>query len=204
MSRSFEEFVMERLFFARQAGVAVGLWLFLTLSSSATGQDKKTESPSNQQGSDVGERLSRVTGAGKKTEKERDPEAYKKLQEEVERAIRRGGAWLKRQDIFFRARILNFREDYSTLGILALLHAGEIERDPALAARCLDYLQRRPLKTTYGTYATALTAMSLGDWDSPGTSQRILECAQWLVENQGANKSRGVARGACCRNSYPP
>src|SRR6266446_5885514 len=40
--------------------------------------------------------------------------------------------------------------------------------------------------------ATALTAMSLVDWNAQGTGQRILECAQWLVENQGSNNSRKV------------
>ena len=49
---------------------------------------------------DVPERLARVTRVGRKTEKERDPVNYKKLEEEIEKAIRRGAAWLKKQDMF--------------------------------------------------------------------------------------------------------
>jgi hypothetical protein len=137
----------------------------------------------------VEERLARVTGAGRKTEKERDPENYKKLEEEIERAIQRGAAWLKKQKMFVPTSF-EFQGEYPTIGILALLHAGEFERDPALAARCLDFLLRRPLKTSHGTYATALTAMALRDWDPQRFSQRVLECAQWLVENQGWDETR--------------
>src|SRR2546426_9592935 len=73
------------------------------------------------------ERLARVTGAGRKMEKQRDPEGYKKLEEEVEKAIRRGAAWLKKQKMLEQ---LNLNNEHPTLGILALLHAGEFGRDP--------------------------------------------------------------------------
>src|SRR5208282_1614049 len=43
---------------------------------------------------DVPERLARVMRVGRKTEKELDPVNYKKLEEEIEKAIRRGAAWL--------------------------------------------------------------------------------------------------------------
>ncbi len=138
---------------------------------------------------DVPERLARVTRVGRKTEKERDPANYKKLEEEIEKAIRRGAAWLKKQDMFGKSP-LDFRDVYPTIGILALLHAGEFERDPVLADRCLDYLLRRPLNISAGTYANALTAMALRDWDPARYRQRVLECAQWLVENQGWDKAR--------------
>src|SRR5437870_9288800 len=103
---------MERLFLARQVALAVGLCL--TLCPGATGQDKKESAPSHQS-SDLEGRLARVTGAGKQTEKMRDPVGYKKLEEEVERAIRRGGAWLKKLSMF-DPPALNFRDDYPTIG----------------------------------------------------------------------------------------
>src|SRR5262249_26606034 len=87
---------------------------------------------------------------------------------------------------------LDLNDEYLTIGILALLHSGEFERDPALADRCYDYLHRRPLMTSRGTYATALTAMALRDWNAQGNRRRIFECAQWLVENQGWDNSRKV------------
>jgi len=138
---------------------------------------------------DVPERLARVMRVGRKTEKERDPANYKKLEEEIEKAIRRGAAWLKKQDMFGKSP-LDFRDVYPTIGILALLHAGEFERDSVLADRCLDYLLRRPLNISAGTYANALTAMALRDWDPARYRQRVFECAQWLVENQGWDKAR--------------
>ncbi len=138
---------------------------------------------------DVPERLARVTRAGRKTEKELDPVNYKKLEEEIEKAIRRGAAWLKKQDMFGKSP-LDFRDVYPTIGILALLHAGEFERDSVLADRCLDYLLRRPLNISAGTYANALTAMALRDWDPARYRHRVFECAQWLVENQGWDKAR--------------
>jgi hypothetical protein len=142
----------------------------------------------------LAERLAKVTGAGQRTEKERDPEGYKKLEEEIEKAIRRGAAWLKKQPQF-RSSPLSLIDVYPTIGIFALLHAGEFERDPALAARCFDYLNRRPLNNTpAGTYAAALTAMALRDWDPQRNSSRVFECAQWLVENQGWDQTRKVWR----------
>src|SRR5271157_443527 len=138
---------------------------------------------------DVPERLARVMRVGRKTEKELDPVNYKKLEEEIEKAIRRGAAWLKKQDMFGKSP-LDLRDVYPTIGILALLHAGEFERDSVLADRCLDYLLRRPLNISAGTYANALTAMALRDWDPARYRQRVFECAQWLVENQGWDQAR--------------
>ena len=138
---------------------------------------------------DLPSRLAAVTGAGRPTEKQRDPEGYKKLEEEVERAIRRGAAWLKKERPMI-PRPLDLRDEYPTLGVLALLHAGEFERDPALAEQCLDYLLRRRLDS--GTYSAALTAMALSDMDPFGQSRRILECGQWLVENQRWNTKQNV------------
>ena len=140
---------------------------------------------------DVPERLARVMRVGRKTEKELDPVNYKKLEEEIEKAIRRGAAWLKKQDKFGSSP-LDFRDVYPTIGILALLHAGEFERDSVLADRCLDYLLHRPLSISTGTYANALTAMALRDWDPARNRQRVFECAQWLVENQGWDQTPGV------------
>ena len=137
----------------------------------------------------VPERLVRVMRVGRKTEKERDPANYKKLEEEIETAIRRGAAWLKKQEIFGKSP-LDLRDPYPTIGILALLHAGEFERDPVLADRCLDYLLRRPLNSPAGTYANSLTAMALRDWDPARYRQRMFEFALWLVENQGWDKAR--------------
>ncbi|MFL5342772.1 MAG: VWA domain-containing protein, partial [Gemmataceae bacterium] len=138
----------------------------------------------------IAERLARVSGTGLKTEKMRDPVGYKKLEEEIEKSIRRGAQWLKKQPLFNSP--LDLSGEYQTIGILALLHAGEFERDPVLGERCADYLLRRPLHTRAGTYTTALTAMALGDWDRQAYSQRVLECAQWLVENQGWNEENKV------------
>ena len=78
------------------------------------------------------------------------------LEEEVEKAIRRGGAWLRKQKRFAPTP-LDLNDYYLTIGIFALLHAGEFERDPDLADRCTDYLLRRPLNTSHATYTTALT-----------------------------------------------
>ncbi len=128
------------------------------------------------------ERLSRVTGVGRKTEKELNPEGYKKLEEEIEQAIRRGATWLKTQST---PDLADLKSPYPTIGILALIHSGEFERDPDLAARCIDFLMRRPLDADYGTYSTALTAMALRDIDPYRYRNRIFECTQWLVENQG-------------------
>jgi hypothetical protein len=128
----------------------------------------------------LAERLARVTGAGRTLERDRDPAGYTKLEEAIERAIRRGAAWLKTQRVLAQLRLHD--GDYATIGILALIHAGEFERDPRLAEQCIDYLLRRPLDNTYGT---ALVAMSLRDVDPYLYPERILECAQWLVENQG-------------------
>ncbi len=124
--------------------------------------------------------LAKLTGAGRQTEKQRDPAGYEKLEQEIEKAIRRGAAWLKTQHGLDRDP-LSLHDEYPTIGILALIHAGELERDPALAARCVDYLLRRPLS---GTYDTALTAMALRDLDPYRYRQRIHEAARWLVENQ--------------------
>jgi len=131
-------------------------------------------------------RLALVTGAGRQTEKLRDPVAYKKLEEEVERAIRRAATWLKQQSPLHESS-LDLRSSYNpTPGIFALVHAGELERDPELARRLIDYLLRRGLNTSNGTYANALTAMALRDIDPYRYHARVYEAAQWLVENQGS------------------
>jgi len=130
----------------------------------------------------LAERLSRVTGEGRKREREIDPASYQKLEEEIEQAIRRGAAWLKTQPVL---ELENLREEYPTIGVLALVHAGEFERDPQLAKRCVDHLLRRRLHGSNGTYATSLTVMALRDIDPYRYRNRILECTRWLVENQG-------------------
>ena len=56
-------------------------------------------------------------------------------------AIRRGAGWLKKHPRFNSPLDLN--DEFQTIGIFALLHAGECERDAALAERCVDYLLRR-------------------------------------------------------------
>ncbi len=127
-------------------------------------------------------RLATVTGAGRQQEKKLDPDGYKRLEEEIERSIRRGAAWLKTQ----AALDLDDLDDhYATIGVLALVHSGELERDPELRRRCIDYLLRRSLNAGYATYATSLTAMALRDIDPYRYRKRIFDCAQWLVENQG-------------------
>jgi hypothetical protein len=178
--------MLNQLRFHFAALTMIAVWLAQP-GRSLAGDDKPTKP-------DLAERLARVTGAGRQTEKARDPDGYKKLEEEIERAIRRGAAWLKQQkpiDPFPS----DFHDEYLTIGIFALLHAGEFERDPTLAARCTDCLLRRPLNTHKGTYATALTAMALRDLDRADPyrfSHRVLECAQWLVENQGWDEARKV------------
>jgi hypothetical protein len=152
---------------------------------------------------DLTERLARVTGAGRMTEKKRDPDGYKKLEEDVEKAVRRGAEWLKNQ-FEFAADSLNTHNAHLTFGVLALVHAGEFKRDAALAQRCTDYLLERPLNSNVGTYAAAVTAMALAerlgqktddaraDLNAVRYRRRILECAQWLVENQGWGEDRKV------------
>jgi von Willebrand factor type A domain len=137
------------------------------------------------------ERLANVTGAGRKTEKQRDPVGFKKLEVEIERSIRRGAAWLKTYSLL-SADPLDLSEERTTIGVLALLHSGELERNSALGARCLDYLLRRKLDTGYATYSTAITTMALGDLDPYAHPDRIFECAKWLVENQGWGKELKV------------
>ena len=140
---------------------------------------------------ETAERLAGVTGVGKKTEKQRDPVGFKKLEVEIGRAIRRGAAWLKRQSPLNNDP-LSLDGEYETIGVLALLHAGEFERDPALAERCLDLLLRRRLNTGNGTYANSLAVMALADWDPHAYAGRVFEYAQWLVENQGWHERRKV------------
>ncbi len=138
-------------------------------------------------------RLARVTGVGQKTEKERDPEGFKKLEEEIEVAIRRGAEWLKRQsELGSIGKSLDLQNTRPTIGILALVHAGEFERDPTLANRCIDYLLRRSVNASRGTYANSITAMSLRDIAPQRYRSRMFECAQWLVENQGSDDTRKV------------
>ena len=140
---------------------------------------------------DLEARWARVTGAGRKTEKERDPEGWRRLEEEVERAIRRAAAWLKTHSAIAEMKTEGNAE-LPTIGILALVHSGELERDPALARRCLDLLRRRKLNTGRGTYANSLTAMALRDMGALRHRPRIFECATWLVENQNWDDERGV------------
>ncbi len=140
---------------------------------------------------DLATRLTYATGAGRKTMRELDPEGYKKLQEEVELAIRRGAAWLKKYSVIEEVPT-DLSDTYATIGILALVHAGEFDRDPALANRCIEYLLRCPLNSSHGTYVTSLTAMSLRDLNRYRYRQRVLECAQWLIENQGWDDTHRV------------
>jgi Mg-chelatase subunit ChlD len=140
------------------------------------------------------ERWAAVSGAGRKTERERDPEGYRRLEEDVERAIRKAAAWLERHGHV--ASMDPGRADgHPTIGILALVHAGALERDPALARRCRDYLLRRALNETYGTYVTSITAMALCDMGALRNRARIHDCATWLVENQGWGESRNRVWG---------
>jgi Mg-chelatase subunit ChlD len=129
-------------------------------------------------------RWRKVSGAGRKSERERDPAAWKRLEEEVEQAIRRAAAFLKANGHIERMDPME-DDGKPTIGILALAHAGELERDPALARRARDYLTRRALNDTYGTYVTSVTAMALTDMGAARNRARIFDCATWLVENQG-------------------
>jgi hypothetical protein len=139
---------------------------------------------------DVKARWATVSGAGRKTERERDPAGWKRLEEDIERAIRRAAAFLKARGEIERMDPME-ADGRPTLGILALAHAGELERDPALARRAREYLMRRALNDGYGTYITSLVSMALTDMGAMRNRARIYDCAKWLVENQGwADESR--------------
>jgi hypothetical protein len=133
---------------------------------------------------DLEARWATISGAGRKTERERDPEAWRKLEEEVERAVRRGAAWLEERSEI-KGMDLEGDHEKPTIGILALVHAGELERDRELGRRATDFLRRRPLNGGYSTYATSITAMALRDLGARRHLARLHECATWLVENQG-------------------
>src|SRR5438105_5017721 len=82
------------------------------LVGEALAQEKKADASKAESG--IADRLARVTGAGRKTEKERDPVGYKKLEEEIERAVRRAAAWLKKQE---RLDPIKLTDKYPTIGI---------------------------------------------------------------------------------------
>ena len=96
----------------------------------------------------------------------------------VAAAIKKGVAWLQDNSTAGR-RGGQARE----LVLLALVHSGVRPSDPAFFGMLRDMLDEE----LQNTYRVALQAMVLEELDRVKYQKRIFQCAQFLVDNQGAN-----------------
>jgi hypothetical protein len=71
--------------------------------------------------------------------------------------------------------------DENALVSLALLHSGEIQKDPELYAKAVEFLEQRPLRQSYDA---ALTLMGLAHVDPQRHRPRIRKLAQSLIDGQ--------------------
>jgi Mg-chelatase subunit ChlD len=96
---------------------------------------------------------------------------------QVNEAIRKGAAFLLSK----RKRGFNPKDKVDALVILALLHSGEIQKDPEAMAHAVKCLEERRIA---GTYDAALTIMALAGLDPDRYRPRIRKIAQALVDGQ--------------------
>jgi len=104
----------------------------------------------------------------------------------VDAAIRKGAAYLKGGLGTGKPEDWGKEDETSILDLLlyALLHAG-CERDPHFQRAVQHMLKRRLSKT----YCVAIQAMVLEELDRVKYQGRILQCAQFLVDNQNTDGS---------------
>lgn len=97
-------------------------------------------------------------------------------QQEIDRAIDKGAAYLKQQGV-------EGRENTMELVALTLAHAGV----PASEAPLTDLIERVTRGELVSTYHVALQAVLLAHVDPKKYRARIAECGQWLVDSQCSN-----------------
>jgi hypothetical protein len=98
---------------------------------------------------------------------------------QVDEAVRKGVAFLKTQPSPANEQLPNSHE----LILLALLHGGVPETDPAFEKMLREVLAGRLTRT----YGVALQAVLLEELDRVKHQKRLFECAQFLVDNQCKN-----------------
>lgn len=101
-------------------------------------------------------------------------------QKEIDAAIDRGATWLAKAGFGGGAGNNGTYE----LVMLTLLHSGTFPRDDKRFLAGVKALQTSKLTKTY---ATALTAMFLESYDRVANRARLVECAQFLIDNQCEN-----------------
>jgi hypothetical protein len=91
--------------------------------------------------------------------------------------------------VFLRGQLAGLRggTDELELVLYTLLHGGVSDRDPATQTLLQALLAQEPQKT----YNTALRAMCLEKIDRVKYQEEIWKCAQFLLDNQGANGEWG-------------
>ena len=100
--------------------------------------------------------------------------------EKVNAAIGKGVKWLQRG-----------HGETRELALLALLHGGVRTRSPIFR----EHLERMLKDGLSKTYRVALQAMVLEELDRVRYQRRILQCAQFLVDNQAKNGQWGYGKG---------
>jgi len=101
-------------------------------------------------------------------------------QKRIDEAIRRGVEYLKTAESSGWDQHINNCDE---LILLTLLHADVPEKD----AKLQEYLQRSLTAKMERTYKVSLLAMCLEELDRVKHQRKILECAQFLVDNQCQN-----------------
>ena len=115
------------------------------------------------------------------------PPAAAQDQAKVEAAIRRGSAWLKKNDKF---KGDNDRHCERELVLLTLSHAGVPESDRFFKKEFETLLKQRP----QFTYRTALRAMLLEEVQRVKHQHLLFHCAEFFVDNQAASGIWGYGK----------
>ncbi len=105
----------------------------------------------------------------------------------VEQAIQKGVAYLRTAD---SPESHAEMKESDELILLTLLHAGVASNDEKVL-ELLKSILERPLSRTY---KVALQAMALEELDRVKYQERIWQCAQFLVDNQGRNGRWGYGK----------
>jgi len=113
------------------------------------------------------------------------PPSAKEVQIQVDAAIDKGVAYLKKQVAGLKPFSWIGKIQYDELLLWTLLHAGVPESDTDFQKLFKEMLER-PLERTY---AVALQAMVLEEVERVKYQARIAQCAQFLVDNQCADGS---------------
>jgi hypothetical protein len=114
---------------------------------------------------------------------------FKVDQMKVDKAIKDGVAYLKSKNASHLNRFdhVNRKMQECELVLWTYVHAGVPESDPEFQVLLKDMLERK----LEATYCVSLQAMILEEMDRVKYQQRIWQCAQFLVDNQGANGQWG-------------